>query len=70
MYRIFIALMTLILSGSVATAKSKDIIIKIVETSDVHGSFFPYDFITRKPKAGTMARVSTFVNTAHKMFTY
>lgn len=62
MYRIFIALMTLILSGSVATAKSKDIIIKIVETSDVHGSFFPYDFITRKPKAGTMARVSTFVN--------
>ena len=43
-------------------AKQKTIRIKVIETSDVHGSFFPYDFITRNPKAGTMARVCSYVN--------
>ena len=28
----------------------------------MHGSFFPYDFINRKPKAGSLARVATYVN--------
>ncbi len=28
----------------------------------MHGSFFPYDFINRKPKAGSLARVSSYVN--------
>ena len=41
-----------------AKNKTKTMEIKIVETSDVHGSFFPYDFIRRKPKAGSLARVS------------
>lgn len=43
---------------------AKNIIVKlrIVETSDVHGCFFPYDFINRQPKKGTLARVSTYVN--------
>ena len=45
-----------------ARAQNKNITITLVETSDVHGSFFPYDFITRKPKAGSMARVATFIN--------
>lgn len=45
-----------------AMAQPKDITLKLVETSDVHGSFFPYDFITRQPKSGSMARVSTYVN--------
>ena len=34
----------------------------IVATSDVHGAFFPYDFIERRPMRGTMARVSTYIN--------
>ena len=65
MNRILIAFMALILSG-VEAAAQKNITIKLVETSDVHGSFFPYDFITRKPKAGSMARVSTYVNELRK----
>lgn len=40
----------------------KTVSIRIIETSDVHGSFFPYDFITRQPKGGTLARVSSYVN--------
>ena len=61
MNRILIAFMALILSG-VEAAAQKNITIKLVETSDVHGSFFPYDFITHKPKAWSMSRVSTYVN--------
>ena len=49
-------------------AKQKTIRIKVIETSDVHGSFFPYDFITRNPKAGTMARVSSYVNAMREEF--
>ena len=61
MKRLLFAFMALALSSLGVMAQNKDITIKLVETSDVHGSFFPYDFITRKPKAGTMARVATFV---------
>lgn len=64
----FIAVITgclLVLGASSAnamTTKEKTIDLKFIETSDVHGSFFPYDFINRKPKAGSLARVSTYVN--------
>lgn len=43
-------------------AKNKKVEIRIIQTSDVHGCFFPYDFISRKEKDGTLARVSTYVN--------
>lgn len=49
-------------SANAMTTKEKTIDLKFIETSDVHGSFFPYDFINRKPKAGSLARVSTYVN--------
>lgn len=40
----------------------KEVILNIIETSDVHGSYFPYDFITRKPQNGSLARLSSLVN--------
>lgn len=49
-------------SANAMTTKEKTINLKFIETSDVHGSFFPYDFINRKPKAGSLARVATYVN--------
>ena len=42
--------------------------LRVVETSDVHGSFFPYDFLNRRPKAGSMARVSSYVNSLRKQY--
>lgn len=51
-----------------AYAKQKIMQIKIVETTDVHGSFFPYDFITRQPKQGTLARVSTYMKQLRKEY--
>ena len=50
------------LNCNMLQAKGKTVTIKIVGTTDVHGSFFPYDFINRKPKAGSLARVSSYVN--------
>ncbi len=43
------------------TAKNKTVTIKVIETSDVHGCFFPYDFINRRPMKGSLARVMTYV---------
>lgn len=43
------------------TAKTKTVQIKVIETSDVHGCFFPYDFTERKEKKGTLARVSSYL---------
>lgn len=35
--------------------------LKIVATSDVHGNFFPYDFINDAPAKGSLSRVSTYL---------
>ncbi len=45
-----------------AMGAEKTVKLRIVETSDVHGCFFPYDFVERKPLKGTLVRVNTYVN--------
>lgn len=39
-----------------------DITLKIAATSDVHGNFFPYNFVTRSGGSGSLARVATRIN--------
>ena len=51
-----------------AMAKSKNIKLRIIQTSDVHGCFFPYDFIERKAKNGSMARVITYVDSLRQSY--
>jgi len=34
----------------------------IVETSDIHGSIFNYDFINQRTSFGSLSKVQTFVN--------
>ena len=58
---LLVILMATMLSAC-STDEGKTVELRFIETSDVHGSFFPYDFINRKSKAGTLARVSTYVN--------
>ena len=43
-------------------AQDNKVTLHILETSDVHGAFFPIDFFNSKPLPGSMARVSTYVN--------
>lgn len=55
------------LSATISCAASnKTLTLHVVETTDVHGSFFPYDMLDRKPKAGSVARVCTYVNMLRK----
>lgn len=66
---IIITLALLSLSTMPTTAKNnKTITLRIIETSDVHGAFFPYDFIERRPMNGTMARVSTYLKRQRQKF--
>ena len=37
--------------------KTKEIHLKLIETSDIHGNFFPYNFVTDQPSEGSLARV-------------
>ena len=54
---------------TMTTAKQKKTVtLRIIETSDVHGAFFPYDFIERRPMRGTLARVSTYLKRQRKEF--
>lgn len=47
--------------NSYVMAQNKTVELRFLETSDVHGCFFPYDFINRCPMKGSLARVSTYV---------
>lgn len=65
MRKIFLAALTL---ASIMYVSAKEVEIKLYQTSDVHGSYFPYDFITGKPLPGSLARVSTVVNKAREKY--
>lgn len=65
---VFAALLLALTINSPAMAQQRTVKLRVIETSDVHGSFFPYDFINRKPKAGTLARVSSYVNDLRKTY--
>lgn len=73
MRKLFQSLFSFVLIMSVTTQKAsanKPFIkeIRIVETSDVHGAFFPYNFIERCSMSGSMARVSTFLKEQRKIY--
>lgn len=52
-----------LLSVLLASCSSADMdSVKIVCTSDVHGNFFPYDFLHDKSSSGSLARVSSYLN--------
>lgn len=50
--------MCLLLSVS---AQEREVKLKIVQTSDIHGNYYPYNFITQKEWAGSLARVYALV---------
>lgn len=49
-------------------AKDTKIYLRVIETSDIHGWFFPHDFINRKPKKGTLSRVITYVDSLRNKY--
>ena len=62
--KLLICLMTLLGLGSLSVVHASqdgEVTLKLIETSDVHGCYFPYDFIRNKPMKGSLARVSSYV---------
>lgn len=49
-----------------AEAKYRTVTLHVYETTDVHGCFFPHDYINRCDKQGTLARVSTLMKQVRK----
>ena len=59
--KLLISALLLLGLWSGAVAQDKVVRLKLIETSDVHGNFYPYDFIRRQPAAGSLARVQAYV---------
>ncbi len=68
--RIFLAALVLIIGFSIVMTgcqttpvgeTPESFSLKIIETSDVHGSLFPYDFINDRPAKTSLAQISTYV---------
>ena len=55
-------------TGMYAATSTKTIKLKVIETSDVHGHFFPYDFMEKKPMKGTLTRANTYINKQRQQY--
>jgi len=44
-----------------ARPSTRTVNLKVIETSDVHGHFFPHDFMENRPLTGTLSRASTYI---------
>ena len=63
MRHIITALASLMCIGASTTtmATTTTVSLRLVETSDVHGCYFPYNFIERTPMAGSLARTCSYI---------
>ena len=68
MKKLFLLLLCLSLGLLFATAQEKEVKLKLVETSDVHGNYYPYDFIRRSDALGSLARVHAFVEKEREVY--
>ena len=65
---LFSALLGLATINEAMAQDMKTVKLRIIETSDVHGCFFPYDFVERKDLKGSMARIQSYVNNLRKEY--
>ena len=68
MKKTIITLLALLIMTTMKAQTAKTVTLRIIETSDVHGAFFPYNFIERRPMRGSMARVSNYVKKQREQY--
>ena len=66
MKRTALLLTICLLIPAIMQAKKETVTLHIIETSDVHGCFFPWDFINKQPMKGTLTRLSTYVSNVRR----
>lgn len=68
MRKFYVSLLLLFALVGTSAAQTGEVRLKFVETSDVHGNCFPYNFIERKPWQGSLARVCAFVENKRAIY--
>ena len=67
MKHLYLFLIAMILTALPASGKgSKTVKLKVIETSDVHGHFFPWDFMEGRPIKGTLVRANSYITRQRK----
>ena len=67
MRQLILFLIAMILTALPASGKgSKTVKLKVIETSDVHGHFFPWDFMEGRPIKGTLVRANSYITRQRK----
>lgn len=51
-----------------SSAQEREVKLKLVETSDIHGNFYPYNFMSKEEWGGSLARVHAFVQEKRKEY--
>jgi 2',3'-cyclic-nucleotide 2'-phosphodiesterase / 3'-nucleotidase len=64
--KVIILITIWLLAASCTNSRPDSITIKIIETSDVHGQIFPYDFLNDRPANHSLAQVAAFVKDERK----
>ncbi len=59
---VFSILAVFIFSSCSLIQRKQDVVLKIIETTDVHGAIFPYDFIRGREADHSLAHVHSYVN--------
>ena len=62
MKKIFLLALAFIAMQGVMAQQTKTVKMKVIETSDVHGHFFPWDFMNNQPIGGTLTRANTYIS--------
>lgn len=47
-------------------ARNREVHLCLIATSDIHGNYLPFDYISRQPGRGGLSRVETYVRTQRK----
>ena len=69
MKKLTILFISIIMSVCTTYAKKpKTVTLKFIQTADVHGMFFPINYMTGKTVGGSMARVSSYVKSQRAAF--
>ena len=65
-YRLILSLFLAQLLFIACSSAEREVTIKIVQTSDIHGNYFPFDYIKGEDTSGSFARIYSYVEQQRK----
>ncbi len=68
MKRVCTSLAALLVVTAFCISQTRDVKLKLIETTDIHGNYFPYNFIEKRDWEGSLARVSALVKSERRQY--